>query len=235
MDGQDPNVGQPEVPDAQSKNPDEIIVVGVGASAGGLEALTELLEHLPSQLNMAFVVIQHLDPRHESSLPELLAGKTGMRVVPVQHDMRLEPAHVYVISPNTLLRVQDGRLLLEARPPDSFKPIDVFFHSLAEQFGERAIGIVLSGTATDGTIGLKHIKTEGGITFAQDQTARFDSMPRNAIAAGAVDFVLSPRDIAEELVTIVRRPERLEGKESPGPEDGPVLERLLLLLRRHTA
>src|ERR1051326_4849345 len=126
MDGQDPNVGQPEVPDAQSKNPDEIIVVGVGASAGGLEAITEFLLHLPSQTNMAFVVIQHLDPRHESSLPELLAGKTGMRVVPVQHDMRLEPAHVYVISPNTLLRVQDGGLLAAGRERDSLETLDVF-------------------------------------------------------------------------------------------------------------
>src|SRR5690348_4753218 len=140
MDGQDPNVGQPEVPDAQSKNPDEIIVVGVGASAGGLEAITEFLLHLPSQTNMAFVVIQHLDPRHESSLPELLAGKTGMRVVPVQHDVQLERDHLYVISPNTLLRVHAGRLILETRPPDSFKPIDIFFHSLAEEFGDRAIG-----------------------------------------------------------------------------------------------
>src|ERR1044071_1451006 len=132
MNEQDPNFKEPVVPDPPGNFPEDVIVVGVGASAGGLEALTELLEHLPSQLNMAFVVIQHLDPRHESSLPELLAGKTGMRVVPVQHDMRLQPAHVYVISPNTLLRVYDGRLVLERRPPDSYKPIDVFFHSLAE-------------------------------------------------------------------------------------------------------
>ncbi len=232
MSEQDPK--EPVVPDGPGNPPEDLLVVGVGASAGGLEALTELLQHLPPRPNMAFVLIQHLDPHHESSLPELLAGKTGMRVVPVQHDVRLEPAHVYVISPNTLLRAYDGRLVLERRPPDSYKPIDVFFHSLAEQFRERAIGIVLSGTATDGTFGLKHIKAEGGITFAQDQTARFDSMPRSAIAAGAVDFVLSPREIAEQLVSIVRRTERLEGTERPGSENGHVLERLLLLLRRHT-
>ncbi len=183
---------------------------------------------------MAFIVIQHLDPRHESALPELLSGKTGMHVVPVQQDVRLESDHVFVISPNTLLRVSDGRLVLEKRPPESFKPIDFFFHSLAESFRERAIGVVLSGTATDGTLGLKHIKAEGGITFAQNQTARFDSMPRSAIAAGAVDFVLSPRQIAEELVAIARRPEPVEGPEGPASSDGSTLERLLLLLQRHT-
>ena len=161
MNEQDPNFKEPVVPDPPGNFPEDVIVVGVGASAGGLEALTELLEHLPSQLNMAFVVIQHLDPRHESSLPELLSGKTRMRVVPVQQDVQLERNHVYVISPNSVLRVRAGRLLLETRPTDSFKPIDIFFHSLAEEFRERAIGIVLSGTATDGTFGLKHIKAEG--------------------------------------------------------------------------
>jgi two-component system, chemotaxis family, CheB/CheR fusion protein len=234
MNEQGPNFEKNAVPKPKGKVPGDLIVVGIGASAGGLEALTELLQHLPTQPNMAFVVIQHLDPRHDSSLPELLSGKTGMRVVPVQRDVPLEPTHLYVISPNTVLRVQGGRLVMETRPPDTFKPIDIFFHSVAEEFKESAIGIVLSGTATDGTFGLKHIKAEGGITFAQDQTAKFDSMPRSAIAAGAVDFVLSPRQIAQELVTITLRPERLEGKASPGPEDGPALDRLLVLLRRHT-
>jgi two-component system CheB/CheR fusion protein len=234
MNEQDPNFRKTAVPKPMVKIPDDLIVVGIGASAGGLEALTELLQHLPTQPDMAFVVIQHLDPRHDSSLPELLSLKTAMRVVPVQHNVPLERGNLYVISPNTVLRVHEGRLVVETRLPDTFKPIDIFFHSLAEEFKESAIGIVLSGTATDGTFGLKHIKAEGGITFAQDQSAKFDSMPRSAIAAGAVDFVLSPRKIAEELVTIIRRPEKMEGKASPGPEDGPVLDRMLLLLRRHT-
>ena len=192
---------------------DDLVVVGVGSSAGGLEALTELLERLPPDPAMAFVVIQHLDPRHESVLPELLSGKTGMRVVAVHEAVRLQANHIYVISPNTVLRIENGRLVPEKRPAESFKPIDSFFDSLAAQFKERAIGIVLSGTATDGTLGLKRIKEEGGVTFAQDQTAKFDSMPRSAIAAGAVDFVLSPRRIAEELVAIARRP-RVESQRS---------------------
>ncbi len=234
MNGNEPNPQNAVVPNPPGNTPDDLIAVGVGASAGGLEALTELLQHLPPGLNMAFILIQHLDPHHESALPELLSGKTGMRVVPVQQDVRLEPDHVFVISPNTLLRASDGRLVLERRPPESFKPIDLFFHSLAESFKERAIGVVLSGTATDGTLGLKHIKAEGGITFAQNHSARFDSMPRSAIAAGAVDFVLSPRQIAEELVAIARRPETVDGHEGPASSEGSTLERLLLLLRRHT-
>src|SRR5579883_1456259 len=203
------------VSNAPASADDDLVVVGVGASAGGLEALTELLQYLPAHPRMAFVMIQHLDPHHQSALPELLSGKTGMRVTAVEENVQLERDHVYVISPNSVLRVRGGWLHPEKRPADSYKPIDIFFHSLAEEFGERAIGIVLSGTATDGTFGLKHIKGEGGITFAQDQTAKFDSMPRSAIAAGAVDFVLSPRQIAEELVMIVRRTERLEGRKGP--------------------
>ena len=217
-----------------SRSDKNLTLVGVGASAGGLEALTELLRYLPSAPNLALVVIQHLDPRHESILPELLAAETGMRVTPVQHDVQIRPGHVYVISPNTVLRVSEGRLVLEKRPPESFKPIDTFFTSLADEFRERAVGIVLSGTATDGTLGLARIKAEGGITFAQNQTAKFDSMPRSAVAAGVVDFVLSPREIAEELAAVPRRPERLEGLESPAPGAGLTLERLLLLLRKHS-
>ena len=211
---------------------DGMIVVGVGASAGGLEALGELLEHLPADSRMAFVLVQHLDPHHESVLAELLSAKTPMRVVPVQHTVRIEAGHVYIISPNTSLRVRKGHLVQEARPAEFFKPIDIFFESLAEEFRDRAIGIVLSGTATDGTLGLKRIKGEGGITFAQNQTAKFDSMPRSAVAAGVVDFVLSPRQIAEELASIVRRPEFQSN--TPLSGDGDTMHRLLGLLRHQT-
>jgi two-component system, chemotaxis family, CheB/CheR fusion protein len=204
-----------------------------GENPGRLQ-LTELLQHLPPDPNMAIVVIQHLDPHHQSALPELLATKTAMPVVPVTVDIPLERDRVFVISPNTVLLLRDGRLVLEKRPPDAYKPIDSFFHSLADQFRERAIGIVLSGTATDGTLGLKHIKAEGGITFAQNETAKFDSMPRSAIAAGAVDFVLSPRQIAEKLIGIARRQQGLHGTEDAAASNGPALERMLLLLRRHT-
>jgi len=210
-----------------------LTVVGVGASAGGLEALTELLEHMSPDSAMALVVIQHLDPRHESVLPDLLSSKTGMRVVAVSEPVRIQTNHVYIISPNTVLRVDDGCLIPEQRPAESFKPIDSFFDSLAAQYKERAIGIVLSGTPTDGTLGLKRIKAEGGITFAQDQTAKFDSMPRSAIAAGAVDFVLSPRQIAEELTSIARRSMAMERGDILAPGNGATMERLLHLLRKN--
>src|SRR3954452_18297423 len=213
---------------------DELTVVGVGASAGGLEALSDLLQHLPPAPKMAFVLIQHLDPHHESALPELLSKQTAMRVVPVHNEMRLQPERVYVIAPNSLLRVRHGWLRLEARPPDHFKPIDSFFHSLAEDFRERAIAVSLSGTATDGTLGLKHIKAEGGLTFAQDESAKFDNMPRSAVAAGAVDFVLPPKRIAEELVAIAQRPDRFKPAGARAPSDALAFERLLLMLRRHS-
>src|SRR5579862_6850272 len=210
MDDRAPNPGSGiSKPTAGDQTASEsLMVVGVGASAGGLEALGELLQHLPSHPSLALIVIQHLDPHHQSALPELLSGKTPMQVLPVQKELRMEANRVYVISPNTVLRVREGRLHPEKRSAESYKPIDIFFQSLADEFRERAIGIVLSGTATDGTLGLKRIKAEGGITFAQNHTAKFDSMPRSAVAAGVVDFVLSPRQIAEELVAIAQRPER---------------------------
>jgi two-component system CheB/CheR fusion protein len=216
----------------ESHRGQDLIIVGVGASAGGLEALTELLQYLPSAENMALVLIQHLDPRHDSALPDLLAARTNIRVVSVQQEVRIEANHVYVISPNTVLRVRGGRLIPEKRPPENFKPIDLFLNSLAEEAGERAIGVVLSGTATDGTLGLKRVKAEGGITFAQDQTAKFDSMPRSAIAAGAVDFVLSPPQIAHELQILAQRPRQAGFGAITEPGDDASVERLLNLLRK---
>ena len=238
MDNQNPDseIDSSHAADQTRKTDDQsLIAVGVGASAGGLEAFNELLRHLPANTGMAFVLIQHLDPRHESVLTELLATKTSMPVVQARHEMRIEPDHVYVIPPNTTMRVHDGALTLEARPDlqGAFRPIDTFFHSLAEEFHFNAVGIVLSGTASDGTLGLKAVKAEGGITFAQNQTAKFDSMPRSAMAAGVVDFVLSPRRIAEELVSISRRSTNPEAADAL-MGDGTTVHRMLLLLRSNT-
>jgi two-component system CheB/CheR fusion protein len=229
----EPKAGEPEI----SRNEGKLIVAGVGASAGGLEAFTELLQHLPPTTGMAFVLVQHLDPGHESALRELLANKTEMPVLQVQNDLPIQPDHVYVIPPNTVMSVRNRVLKLEPRPSASekFRPIDTFFSSLAEAFRSNAVGIVLSGTASDGTWGLKTIKAEGGITFAQNQTAKFDGMPRSAIAAGVVDFVLSPRRIAEELTSIANRTLYL-GKDTAdlAAGEGHILKRLLLLLRKNT-
>ncbi len=182
-------------------------IVGVGASAGGLEAFGQFLSALPADSGMAFVLVQHLDPQHESFLPELLSGHTEMPVVAVHDGLKIEPDHVYVIPPNTSMELQDGSLHLALREPGLHLPIDIFFRSLAAVQGSRAIGIVLSGNASDGSIGVRAIKAECGITFAQsEETARFGGMPRNAIATGAIDYVLEPAAIAKELGAIACHP-----------------------------
>jgi two-component system CheB/CheR fusion protein len=182
-------------------------VVGIGASAGGLEAFSELLEHLPSNLGMAYVYIPHLSPDHESFLPQILERKTGMKVWQAENNMHVEKDAVYVIPSNHNLEIKDGLLKLTPRLKAlPFHPIDQFFSTLASVYKENAIGIVLSGTATDGSLGLKAIKAEGGITFAQDDTARYISMPHYAAEMGYVDFVMPPTRIAKELASLIKYP-----------------------------
>jgi two-component system CheB/CheR fusion protein len=182
-------------------------VVAFGASAGGLEAFQEILQTLPDDTGLAYVFIQHLDPKHVSILGELLSRCTRMPVVQVKHRMSIEGNKVFVIPPNVGMRLSMNKLLLTERAGSApHMPIDEFFRSLAEEQGNRAIAVVLSGTASDGTLGLKAVKAVGGITLAQDETARFDAMPRNAIAAGWVDLVLSPEAIAREILRLCRHP-----------------------------
>jgi two-component system CheB/CheR fusion protein len=180
--------------------------VGVGASAGGLEAFTELLSHLPDDTGLAFVLIQHLDPSHESHLTELLSKACKMPVSEVKGETRAEANHVYVIPPGRNLGISGGVLYTPPRPDSGRNmPIDSFLRALAADRGSKALGVVLSGTASDGTLGLQAIKAAGGTTFAQEKrTAKFDGMPGNAIAAGVVDFVLPPAGIARQLVAIAR-------------------------------
>jgi two-component system CheB/CheR fusion protein len=178
-------------------------IVGIGASAGGLEAMTQLLKNLPADTGMAFVVVQHLDPTHESALSSLLARATEMQVTEARNNVRLEPNHVYIIPPNKSISISARHLKLFPRQGNDRQehmPIDRFFHSLAEQEGSNAVGIVLSGNGADGTQGLLAIKASGGITFAQEEkTAKYPAMPGNAITAGCVDFVLSPEKMEREL------------------------------------
>ncbi|HEY2799963.1 MAG TPA: CheR family methyltransferase [Chthoniobacterales bacterium] len=187
---------------------DSFPIAGIGASAGGLEAFTQLLKHLPADTGMGFVLVQHLDPQHESALTQLLARATAMPVQEVRNNLRVEANHVYVISPNTNLAIASGVLKLEPRPEGHgpHRSIDFFLEALAHDQNDCAIGVILSGTATDGTLGLEAIKAEGGITFAQDESAKYDSMPRSAIAAGCVDFALPPQKIAQELARIAKHP-----------------------------
>ncbi len=184
-------------------------IVGIGASAGGLQAFSEFISHLPPNLNMAFVYIQHLDPNHVSSLAQVLRRQTTMPIHQAEMDMLVEPNTIYIIPPNVTMCLKQGRLDLMPRPerPRPSMPVDSFFRSLAEEKGSRAIGIVLSGAASDGTLGLKAIKAADGITFAQDPaSAEYDGMPRSAIAAGCGDFIRQPSYIAEELTRISRHP-----------------------------
>jgi two-component system, chemotaxis family, CheB/CheR fusion protein len=212
-------------------------IVGIGASAGGLEAFTQLLAHLPNNPGMALVFIQHLAPQHESALTGLLARATRTPVNEVKDRMLVEPDRIYVIPPNTNMAIQKGRLYLMPRTPDQqHLPIDHFLRSLAEELGSRAIGVILSGTASDGTLGLKAVKAEGGITFAQDaKSAKYGDMPRNAVASGCVDFVLPPEGIARELVRIAHHPYLLQARAVEGtelPAEGEEeLRRIFVLLR----
>jgi two-component system CheB/CheR fusion protein len=227
-------------------------IVGIGASAGGLEAFTQLLKQLPIDTGFGFVLVQHLDPLHESALTQLLARATAMPVHEVTNNLRVEANQVYIIPPNTSMGIARGRLKLQPRARTGLgsRSIDFFFEALARDQQERAIGVILSGNASDGTIGLEAIKGEGGLTFAQDNSARYDSMPRSAVAAGCVDSVLSPTHIARELARIARHPyvagrlngHRLNGRGSAapagatgpaGPPEPDGYRKILLLLRNH--
>ncbi len=184
-------------------------VVGIGASAGGYEAFSQLLRALPERTGMAFVLVQHLDPTHESQLTALLSKVTALPVSEVKDRMRIAPDHVYIIPPNTNLTVARGMLRLTPRDrePGQHLPVDVFLTSLAADLGPRAIGVILSGTASDGVLGLRAIKAGGGLTFAQDdRSAKYTGMPRNAVASGCVDLVLPPERIAAELARISHHP-----------------------------
>src|SRR5437868_1917495 len=213
-------------------------IVGVGASAGGLEAFTQLLKALGPGTGMAYVLVQHLDPSHESALTELLAKATEMPVRQVTDATQVEPNHVYVIPPNVDMTILQGTLQLRPRTEmrGHHMPIDRFLRSLAEDQRSNAIGVILSGTASDGTLGLAAIKAEGGITFAQDEkSAKFDGMPQNAIAAGCVDFVLPPDAIGRELARIRAHPYLDPSSSSRTaelvPDGDPRLKDILHLLR----
>jgi two-component system CheB/CheR fusion protein len=217
-------------------------IVGIAASAGGLEAFTQLLKYLLTDTGMAFVLIQHLDPNHKSLLSEILARETQMPVTEVQDGVNVEPNKVYVIPPNTKMILSNGVLQLTPREKvqGKYMPADAFFTSLAADRGNKAIAVVLSGADGDGSLGLKAIKAAGGVTFAQcEDTAKFDSMPNTAVASGNVDFILPPQKIAEELVNLSRN--RFISESLPviaveklPPEEGDVLATIFVLLRSQT-
>ena len=183
-------------------------VVGIGGSAGGLEAFTKFIENLSPSLGMAYIFIPHLSPDFKSMIPEILEKKTSMKIYQVKNKMKILQNNVYVIPPGVYMNLVDGvfELIPRIKRNGIFYSIDYFFSSLASSYQNKAIGIILSGTATDGTLGLKAIKANGGITFAQDESAKYEGMPKSAIDSGYVDFVFSPEKIATKLASIRQHP-----------------------------
>ena len=213
----------------------EMSVVGIGASAGGLEALTGLLQAIPAESGLAFVVISHLDPEHKSALGEILSRTCAMPVRDVEEGMLVESDHVYVMPPNQELVLARKTLHLAPRPESRapHMPVDVFLRSLAAERGSRAIAVILSGTGSDGTYGAKAIKEAGGINFAQDESARFGGMPHSAVTAGCIDYVLPPRQIAAELLRIAHHPLQARPIQA-GPPDESEFHRILRLMSEFT-
>jgi two-component system, chemotaxis family, CheB/CheR fusion protein len=217
----------------------EFPVVGIGASAGGLEAFEQFFTGLPADTGMAFVLVQHLSPPHRSILPEIIQRFTAMPVTQVTDGIRVQPNCVYIIPPGADLALSAGHLaLLKQKPAHGFRlPIDFFFRSLAEDQHEAAIGIVLSGTGSDGSLGLKSLKAEGGLTIAQaPDTAAYEDMPRNAIATQDVDFVLPPGKMGEVIQKVLRHEIQVGDKESETdaaiPSGG--MQKLFFLLHART-
>jgi two-component system CheB/CheR fusion protein len=206
---------KPSSPVENEKTPEEHVasavfpIVGVGASAGGVQAFTELVRHLPADPGLAIIFVLHTE-RHESELDEVVMRASKMQVRFAVNATVIERDHIYLLPPGAEVTVVAGMLRVEKKRQAPSLPIDLLFGSLANDQQGRAIGVVLSGAASDGALGSKAIKGEGGITFAQDDTAQFNDMPRAAIAAGAIDFVMSPDEIAHELVRIARHTYMIE-------------------------
>jgi len=224
--------------------PDDFLVVGIGASAGGLEALYKLFDALPPDTGMAFILIQHLDPTHSSMMVGLLAGHTVMPVLEAAEGMPIERNHVYIIPPGVYLSIRDGTLrLTNPRERHGARlPFDFFLRSLAEDCGARAVCAILSGSGADGSVGLMAIRDKGGLVIVQDpKDAAHDGMPRSAIMTGAADLVLPVTDIPAALVKYSRKssglarlaPERAKSAPSDGAE--APLAAIIDLLRAHTA
>ena len=213
-------------------------IVGIGASAGGLEALEQFLSHVPQGSGIAFVVVQHLDPTHKGILPEILQRATSMEVFQIKDRMRVRPDCVYVIPPNKELSIlHDVLHLFDPAAPRGLRlPIDFFLRSLADDRQETSIGVILSGMGSDGTMGLRSIKEKAGLVLVQEpSTAKFDSMPRSAIGAGLADLVAPAQELPGKIIDYLRHAHLLVKYEPPLEEyDHSALEKILILLRTKT-
>lgn len=207
-------------------------IIGMGASAGGLEAFEHFFRQVPVDCGMAFVLVQHLDPTHESILVQILQRTTNLPVLEAQDQMKVQPNNIYVIPPNRDMEIFNGKLQLNipSEPRSQRLPIDTFMRSLAQERGESAIGIVLSGTGTDGTLGLRAILGAGGISLVQaPETAKFNGMPNSAIQAGYATYVLAPADMPIALMGDLHR--LIVAKDTPSPLNPSGIARILMMLR----
>ena len=213
-------------------------VAALGASAGGLEAFTRFLSKVPGDSGVAFILVQHLDPSQPSRLSELLSRESPVPVTEAIDGVMVEPDHAYVIPPGMIMSIRERTLRLQEQQehPGLYHSIDAFFHSLADDVKERAVGIILSGTATDGTEGAEAIKAQQGLVIVQDpETAKYDGMPRAAIAAGVADYVLSPEAMPEQIMDYVRKShfKREETRRSLRMDDAS-LKNILSVVRART-
>ena len=221
-----------------SKDDPHFPIVGIGASAGGLDAFLQFFNGLPASTGMGYVAIQHMDPSKESLLPDILARSVRIPIVEAKDRMRVLPDRIHVIPPNTNMGIANGLLSLIPRPDrrEPHLPVDFFFRSLAQDRAEKAIGVVLSGNGSDGSQGVRAIKAEGGITFAQDEkSAKYTGMPSSAAATGCIDFILPPEGIAAEMARIAIHPYIAKKAEAAGHERVPEAEgevgRIFMLVR----
>ncbi len=221
----------------EKQKPVPFPIIGIGASAGGLEALEQFLGHVPDKCGMAFVIIQHLDPTHKGVMPELLQRTTRMEVFQVRDRMRIRPDCVYVIPPNKDMSILHGVLhLFEPIAPRGLRlPIDFFLRSLAEDRRDRSIGVILSGMGSDGTMGLRAIKEKAGLVLVQEPgSAKFDSMPKSAIDAGLADLVAPAEDLPGKIIGFLRHSLSIVKTEPLEEKDQSALEKVLILLRART-
>ncbi len=221
---------------SQTRHKDEFFVVGIGASAGGLEALERLFQKMPADTGMGYIVVQHLSPDFHSLMDELLLRQTDLPIKTVSDGMLVEPNTIYLMPAKKEMIISGGKLLLTDKDPKQglSLPIDTFFRSLAQDAGSRAIGIILSGTGSDGSRGIRDINDAGGLVLVQsEETAKFDGMPKSAMETGVVDLVLPPEAMADALVRFAKHPvaSELTAQNAAVPVDEDAMNRLLRLLR----
>lgn len=224
---------------AKTSEKEKTQVIAIGASAGGLEAIQEFFKAMPEKTSLAFVVIQHLSPDYKSFMDEILSRVTRLNIKIVTDGIPIEPDSIFLIPPRKNLSIYKDKLFLDDQ--DNTRglhlPVDIFFRSLAKEKGKDAIGIVLSGTGSDGTLGTRAIKEAGGMIMVQDEnTSKFDGMPRSSIATGLIDFVLPPNEMPKALLDFLRHPftSVAETKDKGLEKEPDVLSKILMILRDFT-